>query len=164
MTPIRVFVCDDAPAFRDLLRMALEMDGSLAVVGEAEDGSGLDALAEAAPDVVLLDLNMPELGGLDALPRLRELAPQARVVVLSSFSAEEKEAAALAAGADRYVDKRASFSDIRTVVREVGRRRGLPSAQRTIASVLAGETSATAPASSVSIAALVTGARTPVTV
>jgi DNA-binding NarL/FixJ family response regulator len=119
MTPIRVFVCDDAPAFRDLLRMALEMDGSLAVVGEAEDGSGLDALAEAAPDVVLLDLNMPELGGLDALPRLRELAPQARVVVLSSFSAEEKEAAALAAGADRYVDKRESFGRIRDIVHEV---------------------------------------------
>jgi two-component system nitrate/nitrite response regulator NarL len=120
VTPVRVFVCDDAPAFRDLLRMALESDGSLTVVGEAEDGAGLGALAEAAPDVVLLDLNMPDVGGLDALPRVRELAPQARVAVLSSFSAEEKEAAALAAGADRYVDKRASFEAIRQVVLELG--------------------------------------------
>src|SRR3954453_12574615 len=119
MTPIRVFVCDHAPAFRDLLRMALESDGSLTVVGEAEDGAGLDALAEAAPDVVLLDLNMPQLGGLEALPRLRDLVPQARVVVLSSFSAEEKEAAALAAGADRYVDKRASFAAICEAVKDV---------------------------------------------
>ena len=119
MTPIRVFVCDDAPAFRDLLRMALEADGSLEIVGEAEDGSGLDALAGVDADVVLLDLNMPDVGGLDALPRVRELAPGARVVVLSSFSAEEKEAAALAAGADRYVDKRESFGHIRDVVQEV---------------------------------------------
>jgi DNA-binding NarL/FixJ family response regulator len=119
MEPVRVFVCDDAPAFRDLLRMALEQDGALAVVGEAEDGSGLDALAEARPDVVLLDLNMPELGGLEALPRLRELVPEARVIVLSSFSAEEKAADALAAGADRYLDKRESFTRIRDVVVEV---------------------------------------------
>ena len=119
MEPVRVFVCDDAPAFRDLLRMALEADGSLAIVGEAEDGTGLDAIADARPDVVLLDLNMPELGGLEALPRLRELAPGARVIVLSSFSAEEKEGAALAAGADRYLDKRESFSRIRDVVIEV---------------------------------------------
>jgi DNA-binding NarL/FixJ family response regulator len=119
MEPVRVFVCDDAPAFRDLLRMALEADGSLSIVGEAEDGTGLDAIAEARPDVVLLDLNMPELGGLEALPRVRELAPAARVIVLSSFSAEEKEAAALAAGADRYLDKRESFTRIRDVVVEV---------------------------------------------
>jgi DNA-binding NarL/FixJ family response regulator len=119
MEPVRVFVFDDAPGFRDLLRMALEQDGSLTIVGEAEDGSGLDAVAAARPDVVLLDLNMPQLGGLEALPRLRELLPGARVIVLSSFSAEEKAADALAAGADRYVDKRESFSRIREVVLEV---------------------------------------------
>src|SRR3954454_2448673 len=120
MDPIRVFVCDDAPAFRELLRMALEQDAALAVVGEAEDGTELEAVAEAEPDVVLLDLNMPGLGGLDALPRVRELAPDARVLVLASFSAEEEAADALAAGADRYLDKRASFEEIRDVVRELG--------------------------------------------
>jgi len=128
MASIRVFVCDDASTFRDLLRFALEQDGDLEVVGEAEDGAQLDAIGPARPDVVLLDVSMPEVGGLEALSAVRGLAPEAAVVVLSSFSAEEKEAAALAAGADRYVDKRASFADIRTVVREVGRRRGLPSA------------------------------------
>src|SRR4051794_15747565 len=125
MDAIRVFVCDDALTFRDLLRMALEQDGELSVVGEAEDGAAVDAIAEATPDVVLLDVSMPGIGGLEALPRLRELAPEAKVVVLSSFSAEEKAAAALAAGADRCVDKRESFGHIRDVVREVsGRRRG----------------------------------------
>jgi DNA-binding NarL/FixJ family response regulator len=128
MASIRVFVCDDASTFRDLLRFALEQDGDLEVVGEAEDGAQLDAIGPARPDVVLLDVSMPEVGGLEALSAVRGLAPEAAVVVLSSFSAEEKEAAALAAGADRYLDKRASFADIRTVVREVGRRRGLPSA------------------------------------
>jgi DNA-binding NarL/FixJ family response regulator len=125
---LRVFVCDDAPSFRDLLRMALEQDGDLEVVGEAEDGAQLDAIGPARPDVVLLDVSMPEVNGLEALAGVRELAPQAGIVVLSSFSAEEKGEAALAAGADRYLDKRASFEEIRTVVREVGRRRGLPSA------------------------------------
>ena len=119
MAPIRVFVCDDAPAFRDLLRMALESDDGLTIVGEAEDGAEVEAIADARPDVVLLDVSMPGLNGLEALPRVRELAPDSRIVVLSSFSAEEKEAAALAAGADRYVDKRASFEQIREVVREV---------------------------------------------
>ena len=119
MPPVRVFLCDDAPAFRDLLRLALEQDGDLTVVGEAEDGTQLAAVSDADPDVVLLDVSMPDVGGLEILPRLRELAPRARVVVLSSFSAEEKEAEALAAGADRYLDKRASFEEIRTLVRTV---------------------------------------------
>ena len=122
MDAIRVFVCDDAPAFRDLLRMALEQDGELSVVGEAEDGLQIGAIAETSPDVVLLDVSMPGLGGLEALPRLRELAPEASVVVLSSFSAEEMADAALAAGADRYLDKRESFARIREVVRELGSR------------------------------------------
>src|SRR5258707_11032348 len=106
MSPIRVFVCDDAPVFRDLLRLALEQDGDLAVVGEADDGSQVEAIAAARPDVVLLDLSMPERGGLEVLGEVRELAPDARVIVLSSFSAEEMGEAAEAAGADRYLDKR----------------------------------------------------------
>ena len=122
MEPIRVFVCDDAPAFRDLLRLALEQDGGLTVVGEADDGAHLEDIAAARPDVVLLDVSMPRLGGLEALPRVRELAPAARIVVLSSFGADEMGAAALDAGADRYVDKRESFARIREVVRELGAR------------------------------------------
>src|SRR5881398_1104913 len=91
MEPIRVFVCDDAPAFRDLLRLALEQDGELVIVGEAEDGAQIREIAAAEPDVVLLDVSMPGLGGLEALPELRALAPDAAIVVLSSFSADEKD-------------------------------------------------------------------------
>jgi DNA-binding NarL/FixJ family response regulator len=116
---IRVFICDDAPHFRDMLRLALESEPDLEVVGEAEDGSEIAAIASAAPDVVLLDVSMPGRGGLEVVGEVRALAPAARVVVLSSFSAEEKGAAALAEGADRYLDKRESFARIREVVREV---------------------------------------------
>jgi DNA-binding NarL/FixJ family response regulator len=121
MEPIRVFVCDDAPVFRDLLRLALEQDGELTVVGEADDGAHLEEIAAARPDVVLLDVSMPQLGGLEALPRVRELAPEARVVVLSSFGADEMGEAALGAGADRYLDKRESFARMREVIRELGK-------------------------------------------
>ena len=126
--PLRVFVCDDAPSFRDLLRLSLEQDGDLAIVGEAENAEQLGEIGRAEPDVVLLDVSLPDVNGLEALAGVKHLAPEAGVVVLSSFSAEEMEPKALAAGADRYLDKRASFEEIRTVVREVGRRRGLPSA------------------------------------
>ena len=119
MAAIRVFICDDAPQFRDLLRMGLEQPGELEIVGEAEDGSQLAAVAEAAPDVGLLDLNLPGRDGLEVLGELRELAPAAKVVMLSSFSADEKAEAALAAGAARYVDKRESFAHIAGVIREV---------------------------------------------
>ena len=91
-------------------------------MGEADDGAHLQDIATARPDVVLLDVSMPELGGLEALPRVRELAPAARVVVLSSFGAEEMGDAALSAGADRYLDKRESFARIREIVRELGAR------------------------------------------
>ena len=119
MPATRVFLCDDAPAFRDMLRLALEAPGELEIVGEAEDGTQLEAIADAAPDVVLLDVSMPGRSGLDIVQEVRDLAPGARVVVLSSFSAEEKGEAALAAGADRYLDKRESFARIREVVLEL---------------------------------------------
>jgi DNA-binding NarL/FixJ family response regulator len=119
MPAIRVFLCDDAPSFRDMLRLALESPGDLEIVGEAEDAAQLGALAEAAPDVVLLDVSMPGRSGLEVVQEVRDLAPGARVVVLSSFSAEEKAEAALAAGVDRYLDKRESFARIREVVLEL---------------------------------------------
>ena len=123
MPPIRVFICDDAPTFRDMLRFALEADGRLAIVGEAEDGDQLGSIAGAAPDVVLLDVSMPGRSGLEVVQEVRDLAPAARVIVLSSFSADEKAEAALAAGADRYLDKRESFARISEVVVEVA---GMP--------------------------------------
>jgi diguanylate cyclase (GGDEF)-like protein len=118
--PARVFLCDDAAGLRALLRVCLELDGDLTVVGEAGDGAGLvGAVREAAADVVLLDLSMPNVDGLEALAELRAADADIAVIVLSGFDARRMEAQALALGADRYVEKTAAMQEIAGVVREV---------------------------------------------
>ena len=118
--PLRVFLCDDAPGLRALLRACLELEGDLKVVGEAGDGAGLvDAVRDVAADVVLLDLSMPNVDGLEALAELRAADAEIGVVVLSGFDARRMEAQALALGADRYVEKTAAMQQIATAVREV---------------------------------------------
>ena len=116
---IRVFICDDAPGLRGLLRAYLEQEG-IAVVGEAEDGHGLVRAVRAAdPDVVLLDLLMPRVGGLEALAELRAADPELGVVVWSGSDEREMVAQALALGADRYVEKSAGMEHVRAAVRAV---------------------------------------------
>ena len=78
---IRVLLCDDAPGFRALLRYTLDEDPGLVVVGEACDGeAGLEAVAALRPDVVLLDISMPRLQGLDAIGAMLERSPSSRIV------------------------------------------------------------------------------------
>lgn len=101
----RVLLCDDSPQIRELVRIVLELEGN-EVVSEAENGR--DAVAEAErlqPDVVLLDLSMPVMDGLEALPEIRRVAPEARIVVLSGFDNDRLVSQALALGADHYVPK-----------------------------------------------------------
>jgi two-component system response regulator EvgA len=98
-----VLLVDDTPALRDMARMALEMNG-WDIVGEADNGvTAVELAYELAPDVVVLDLHMPELDGLSALPRLRRASPCTRVIMWSnepSFSPR-----ALDVGASATVDK-----------------------------------------------------------
>jgi DNA-binding NarL/FixJ family response regulator len=101
----RVLLCDDSPQIRELLRIVLELEGN-EVVGEA--GNGREAVEEAErlqPDVVLLDLSMPVMDGLEALPEIRRVAPEARIIVLSGFDNDRLVSQALALGADQYVPK-----------------------------------------------------------
>lgn len=115
---IRVVLCDDVPEFRALLRLALEEDPQLVVVGEAGDGEACATrLAEQQPDVLLLDLSMPLCDGLEVLPRVRENAPDTAVVVLSGFSSARMAPQVLGAGAVAYLEKGASFERIRAAVR-----------------------------------------------
>src|SRR5918996_3693226 len=101
----RVLVVDDHPLTRGALSALLEHNG-FAVVGEAADGEGaIDRARVLQPDLVLLDLTMPSLSGLDALPRLRTAAPEAEVVVLTASGTEENLLGAIRAGAAGYLLK-----------------------------------------------------------
>jgi signal transduction histidine kinase len=117
--PLRVVIVDDTPDLRDLLRMALE-SGGFDVVAEAGDGAEAIEVARAhVPDVILLDLAMPVMDGLEALPTLRELCPDAKIVVLSGFGAAQMTRRAMAAGADGYLQKGVPLRTILDYVRDV---------------------------------------------
>jgi PAS domain S-box-containing protein len=102
----RVLLVDDNDDIRRLLRTKLARSNQYEVVGEAADGQeAIDRVAELRPDVVLLDLAMPVMDGLEALPHIRARVPEARVIVLSGFDQATMAQRALAAGAVRYVEK-----------------------------------------------------------
>jgi DNA-binding NarL/FixJ family response regulator len=115
---VRVFLCDDVPEFRVLMRFALEEDPALHVVGEAGNGNAaIDGVVATAADVILLDLAMPDRDGLETIPRLREAAPGCSIVVLSGFSEARMGTQVRDAGAHGYVEKGESFAGIRQAVR-----------------------------------------------
>lgn len=106
MTDVRVLVVDDAPDIRMLVRYVLGASGHYTIVGEARDGQeAIDRAAETQPDVVLLDLTMPAMDGLEALPQIRIVAPGAAVVILSGLSESIAGNAARAGGAVGYIEK-----------------------------------------------------------
>jgi DNA-binding NarL/FixJ family response regulator len=102
---MRLFLCDDNPEYRKLARLVLERSGH-EIVGEAGDGqAAIEHAPAAAPEVVLLDLNMPILNGFEALPELRRLLPDAKVFVLTTGQAPDERQLALEAGADGFIVK-----------------------------------------------------------
>lgn len=117
-----VFLCDDVQELRTLVRMALEEDASLHVVGEAGDGRrGVEEIARLQPEVVVLDLSMPELDGLEAIPLIHQVAPGARIVVFSGYEAGRMAEQALNRKASTYVQKGASLDELRDAVRALAR-------------------------------------------
>ncbi|HLE99756.1 MAG TPA: response regulator transcription factor [Gaiellaceae bacterium] len=100
-----ILLVDDHPLTRDALAALLSQQG-FQVVGEAASGEeAIDRAAELQPDLVLLDLTMPGMSGLEALPEIREAAPECEVVVLTASDAEENLLAAIRAGASGYLLK-----------------------------------------------------------
>jgi two-component system invasion response regulator UvrY len=117
---IGVLICDDVEAMRMLLRVVVELRPGLRVVGEASDGN--QAVTEAKqlqPDVILLDLSMPGRTGFDALPEIRQVAPEAKVIVLSGFVASTTAPKVLEIGASLFIEKGADPEEIVAAIEEV---------------------------------------------
>src|SRR3954469_15239137 len=101
----RVLIVDDHPLTRDALRVLLSANG-FEVVGEAATGAeAIELVGELIPDLVVLDLGMPDMGGLEALPKLRRRAPGTEVVVLTATADDATLLAAIRAGASGYLLK-----------------------------------------------------------
>ncbi len=122
MNATRVVIADDHTLVRAGIRSLLDKLFGIEVVGEASDGREvLHLVAELQPQVVLMDIAMPNLNGLDATRQLTELHPNVRVVVLSIFSDEEYVYQALRAGASGYLLKGASIEELELAIRSVAR-------------------------------------------
>jgi two-component system, NarL family, response regulator LiaR len=115
---ISVLIVDDHAVVREGLRAFLELQDGIQVAGEAGDGhEGVAAAERLQPDVILMDLVMPRLDGVGAMRELRRRVPAARVIVLTSFTDEEKLLPALQAGAAGYLLKHAEPAEIARAVR-----------------------------------------------
>ena len=117
---VHIYLCDDVPELRQLLRIILEEDPDLLVVGESGDAQiGIEEIAELQPNVVLLDLSMPGMDGLEALPLIRRAAPGTSVIVFSGFTEARMASLVLERGADRYIEKGEPLERVREAVREL---------------------------------------------
>ena len=106
MARFRTLLVDDMVELRAMIRLTLERSGRFEVIGEAGDGrEAIEAVSTMSPDVVLLDVAMPVMDGLEALPHLRDRAPDATVIMLSGFSELRLGAEAAALGAAAYLEK-----------------------------------------------------------
>ena len=122
MTGIRVLIVDDHAIVRDGIRALLALAGDMTVVGEA--GGGRDAIPLArslSPDVIVMDVAMPDLGGLEATLEIRKQRPEAKVVVLSQYAEPSYVRRLLSAGASGYVLKKAAGADLVAAIRAVHR-------------------------------------------
>jgi DNA-binding NarL/FixJ family response regulator len=116
--PIRVLLADDHAMVRRGMRDFLELHDDLEVVGEAVDGATAVALTgELRPDVVVMDLLMPGIDGIDATARIKALHPEVEVVALTSFVEEDRVVAAIEAGASGFLLKDAEADDLATAIR-----------------------------------------------
>ena len=118
--PIRILLADDQRLMRDGLRILLELEPDLVVVGEAADGeTALQAYEELEPDVVLMDIRMPGMDGVEATRRICARWPEARVVILTTFDHDEYIFEGLRAGAQGYLLKDVSGAELAEAVRTV---------------------------------------------
>ena len=147
--PARVLIADDQRIVREGLVTLLGLLPDIEVVGAATDGEeAIRLVAEHRPDVVLMDLRMPRCDGAEATRRIRELAPDTQVIVLTTYADDVSVFTALQTGARGYLTKNASAAEIRQAIAAVRKGDALldPSVQRRLLDALATTPGATAPA------------------
>src|SRR3954462_15151044 len=146
---IRILIVEDQRIVREGLRAVLEDEDEIAIVGEAANGQeAIDLFAQLQPDVVLMDLQMPLPDGPEATRRIRELSPDARILVLTTYATDEFIFKALRAGAQGYLLKDASAEELLGAIRAVaaGRTQLAPEvAARLVAGVSSGTPEALTP-------------------
>ncbi|WP_194917536.1 response regulator [Catenulispora rubra] len=147
MTEIRVLIADDQAAVREGLALLLETMSEVSVVGQAGDGLEAAALAaELAPDVVLMDLNMPRSNGIEATSTILAANPDIRVVVLTTYEDDASIVGALRAGALGYLTKAATRADIERAVKAAAAGQAIldPAVQRQLLAAATGGSASTA--------------------
>lgn len=119
---IKIVLADDHVVVRTGLRMLLEAQPDMTIGGEAEDGAQVVALAKSiAPDVILMDIQMPDMNGIDATRRIKRIAPETAVLALTMYEDDHYFFEMLQAGASGYVPKRAAPDELLTAIRTVSR-------------------------------------------
>jgi len=117
---IRVMICDDHALFRRGLMMVLESEEGVEVVGEAEDGEeSIRKAAELAPDVILMDVRMPRVSGIEATRAIADVVPTARILMLTVSDEEDDLYEAIKAGANGYLLKEISIEEVASAIRAV---------------------------------------------
>ena len=114
----RLVLVDDHAVVRTGLRMLLEGQGEIEIVGEAENATdGLNLISKLKPDVILMDIGLPDMSGIDATKQIKQLAPESAVLALTIHEDEEYFFKMLDAGASGYVPKRAAPEELLTAIR-----------------------------------------------
>jgi DNA-binding NarL/FixJ family response regulator len=118
--PIRILIAEDHAVVRDGLASVLEFERDMKVVGQAKNGKeAIVRFREFKPDVVLMDLAMPEVDGVQAIAAIRDEFPEARILVLTTYDGDENVFRALESGAKGYLLKDCSTADLLTAIRKV---------------------------------------------
>ena len=120
--PFRIVVCDDQPAFRMIVSTVLRLEPDVEVVGEGGDGQqAIELAVRLKPDVLLLDIAMPVMDGLEALPHIRAGSPETKVVMLTGVANHSVRQSALDGGAALFLEKGVDIDELVRAVVELSR-------------------------------------------